>query len=273
MKVSRLVFYSLLMIISVFFLVPIIYSLLTSFKTEQEIFSKLITLLPRNPTLASYKYIFQRGAVYINWFKNSTVITVVGVILTTILSSTAGYAFARLPFKGRELMMVFILFIITFPVAVLLIPIYIMSYELDILNTNLGLILPNVASLLPFTIFIMRGAFKLIPQEIEDSAEIDGCSVFMTWLKVMLPIANNGIIIVIIYSFYVIWGEYIFAVTLATQESAMPLSVALTLLKGEGWNYGVLGAAIILSIIPPIIIFLAFQKYLVSGIIKGAIKG
>jgi len=195
-----------------------------------------------------------------------------GVILTTILSSIGGYAFARLPFKGRDTIIIFMLFIITFPLAVLLVPIYIMEYNLNILNTNLGLILPNVAALLPFTTFIMRGIFRSIPKELEDSAEIDGCSVFMTWLRVMLPLARNGIIITIIYSFYMIWGEYTLAVTLATQASAMPLSVALTLLRGEGWNYGVLGAVIVLASIPPIIIFLAFQKYLVSGLTSGAIK-
>ena len=273
MKVTNIIVYSLLLVVAIVFLLPIFYSLLTSFKTEQEIFSKTFTFFPHNPSLINYDYVFERGVQYLTYYKNSLIITVVGVILTTVLSSVGGYAFARLPFKGRELILVFMLFIITFPLAVLLIPIYIMEFKLNILNTNIGLILPNVASLLPFATFIMRGMFRSIPKELEDSAEIDGCSVFMTWFRVMLPLARNGIIIIIVYSFYMIWGEYTLAVTLATQEQAMPLSVALTLLRGEGWNFGVLGAIIILSIIPPIAIFLAFQKYLSSGIIRGAIKG
>lgn len=272
LKLSNLIFYSILLIIAMIFLTPIFYSIVTSFKTENEIFSKVFTIFPRNATSRNYEYIFERGTQYLTYYKNSIIITLGGVILTTILSSIGGYAFARLPFKGRGTIIIFMLFIITFPLAVLLVPIYIMEYNLNILNTNLGLILPNVAALLPFTTFIMRGIFRSIPKELEDSAEIDGCSVFMTWLRIMLPLARNGIIITIIYSFYMIWGEYTLAVTLATEASAMPLSVALTLLRGEGWNYGVLGAVIVLASIPPIIIFLAFQKYLVTGLTSGAIK-
>jgi ABC-type glycerol-3-phosphate transport system permease component len=246
---------------------------LTSFKHETEVFSKTLTFFPKAPTWANYQYIFQRGAAYLKYFSNSIIITGAGVVITTVLSAAAGYAFAKLPFKGREFILVSILFVITFPFAVLLIPIYIMSFELNLLNTKIGLILPNVAALLPFTIFIMRSVFKSIPSDLEDAAEIDGCSVFMTWLKVMLPLARNGIVTVIIYSFYIIWGEYIFAVTLATREASMPLSVALTLLRGESWNYGVLGAAITLAVVPPIAIFLIFQKHLISGIVGGAVKG
>jgi ABC-type glycerol-3-phosphate transport system permease component len=86
----------------------------------------------------------------------------------------------------------------------------------------------------------MRGVFRSIPHELEEASEIDGAGVFATWWKIMLPIASNGVSVVMIFSFYNIWGEYILAKTLATQASAMPLTVGLTLLRGEGWSYGIL---------------------------------
>ncbi|MDD3367138.1 MAG: carbohydrate ABC transporter permease [Sphaerochaetaceae bacterium] len=270
---SQWVLAILLVLISLVFITPVIYAIVTSFKLEKDIIGSSPTFFPRNPSFENYRYIFERRGVYLLYYYNSTVITIAGVLITTVLSTMCGYAFARLPFKGRNVIMGFILFIVTFPLAVLLIPIYIMEYEVGLLNTNLGLILPNVTTVLPFSIFVMRGIFRSIPKELEESAEIDGASVFATWWKIMMPIGLNGISIVIIFCFYNIWGEYILARTLATQTPAMPLTVGLTLLRGEGWSYGILGAVIFLALLPPVIIFMIFQKQLIEGITKGAIKG
>lgn len=263
----------ILLIISLSMAIPVLYAVVTSFKFENEIIGSSPTFFPRKFTLTNYQYIFDHKDVYLRYYYNSIIITIFSVLINTVLATMMGYAFARLAFKGRDTILGFILFIITFPLAVLLIPIYIMEYEAGLLNTHLGLILPNVTTILPFSVFIMRGIFKSIPIELEQSAEIDGASVFQTWWKVMLPIGINGVSITIIYGFYNIWGEYILAKTLATKASAMPLTVGLTLLKGEGWNYGILGAVIFLAILPPIIIFVIFQKQLVEGLTRGALKG
>lgn len=271
--VSQVIVGIILVLISLVMITPIVHSLLTSFKTEQEIIGSSPKLLPRQFTLVNYSYIFERKETYLRYYWNSIVITVSSVLINTALATMMGYAFARLPYRGRELLLGFILFIITFPVAVLLIPIYIMEYNLKFLNTHIGLILPNVTMILPFSVFIMRGIFRSIPNELEEAAEIDGASVFMTWWKVMLPIGKNGVSITIIYGFYNIWGEYILSKTLATKAQAMPLTVGLTLLKGEGWNYGILGAVIFLAILPPVLIFIFFQKQLIEGLTQGAVKG
>ena len=216
---------------------------------------------------------FARGSQYLTYYWNTIVITFWGVLITVLFASLGGYAFAKLPFPGSNAVMVFILFVVTFPLAALMIPVYIMEFKLNLLNTHIGLILPNVMNVLPFAVFLMRGVFKDIPDELIDSAEIDGCSVPRTWWSVMLPIAKNGLIIVLINAFYVIWGEFTMASALATQQNAMPISVALTLLKGEDWRYGVLGAVITLSIIPPITVFSIFEKEMVAGLAQGAVKG
>lgn len=262
----------ILSIVSCVFMIPILYCIFTSLKSSREILQD-ISFFPRQIVFDNYRYVFERGAKYLNYYWNSIVITLVSVVCTAVLASLSGYAFAKLPFRGSGVLLNLILFVLTFPLAALLIPIYIMEYRAGLLNTHLGLILPNIMCILPFSIFIMRSTFIGLPDGLAEAAEIDGCSVFDTWLRIMLPLAKNGLVIVVVSAFYNVWGEFTLAKTLATKESAMPISVALTLLKGEDWNYGVLGAAITLSIIPPIVIFLLFQNEIVAGLTIGAEKG
>ena len=268
----NLILFVLLAVVSLVFIIPVVYCVFNSMKTSTEILQQ-VTFLPRNVTWENYQYVFERGSKYLNYYWNTIVITLSGVLITLLLSAMAGYAFAKLPFKGSSSIMGFILFIVTFPLAALLIPIYMMEFKLGLLNTHLGLILPNVMNVLPFSVFIMRGIFMEIPDELGESAEIDGCGVFRTWWNIMLPMARNGLIIVTVFAFYNIWGEYTMGKALATQDSAMPISVALTLLKGDNWNYGVLGAVITMAIAPPIAVFTVFQKEMVAGMAQGAIKG
>lgn len=270
--VLNLILFIVLLVIAVLFVIPIVYCFCTSLKTSSEILTQG-TFLPHSITWENYEYVFARGSQYLTYYWNTIVITFWGVLITVLFASLGGYAFAKLPFPGSNAVMVFILFVVTFPLAALMIPVYIMEFKLNLLNTHIGLILPNVMNVLPFAVFLMRGVFKDIPDELIDSAEIDGCSVPRTWWSVMLPIAKNGLIIVLINAFYVIWGEFTMASALATQQNAMPISVALTLLKGEDWRYGVLGAVITLSIIPPITVFSIFEKEMVAGLAQGAVKG
>lgn len=266
-----LVFIALLAV-SLIFLFPIVFCVFTSFKESTEII-KDITFVPRKWSMVNYDYVFARGAKYLKYYLNTIIITVSSVAITLFLSSLAGYAFAKLPFKGSKPLLGAILFVLAFPLAAILIPIYMMEYKLGLINSYIGLILPNLLCVLPFSIFIMRGTFIDQPQELEDSAEMDGCSVLQSWWHIMLPMAQNALIIVLVSGFYNVWGEYTISKTLATKDSIMPISVALTLLKSEDWNYGVLAAAITMSLIPPIVVFAIFQNRLVEGMASGAIKG
>lgn len=268
----NILLFATLAFIALVFVVPIVYCVCTSLKTSTEILTGR-TFFPHDITFENYEYVFARGSQYLTYYWNTIVITFFGVLITVLFASLGGYAFAKLPFRGSNMVMVFILFVVTFPLAALMIPVYIMEFKVGLLNTHIGLILPNVMNVLPFAVFLMRGIFADIPDELIESAEIDGCSVPRTWFNIMLPIARNGLIIVLINAFYIIWGEYTMASALATEQNAMPISVALTLLKGEDWRYGVLGAVITLSIIPPITIFSIFEKEMVAGLSQGAVKG
>ena len=261
-----------LLVISLIFILPIVFCIFTSFKESTEIIRD-ITFFPRKWSGVNYGYIFARGAKYLQYYLNTIIITVCSVAITLVLSALAGYSFARLPFRGNRLILSLILFLLAFPLCAILIPIYMMEFEIGLLNTYLGIILPNLLCILPFSIFIMRGTFIDMSSELEDSAEIDGCNAPQAFLHIMLPLAQNALIIVLVSGFYNVWGEYTIAKTLASKDSIMPISVALTLLKSEDWNYGVLAAAITMSIIPPITIFAIFQDKLVEGMTAGSIKG
>ena len=272
-KLSFSIFVSVvLIIVSVIFLFPIFFCIFTSFKESAEIIRD-ITFIPHKWSSVNYDYVFARGAKYLRYYLNTIIITVSSVAITLVLSALSGYAFARLHFRGSKFLLASILVLLAFPLCAILIPIYMMEYELRLLNTYLGIILPNLLCILPFSIFIMRGTFIDMSSELEDSAEIDGCSVPQTFFNIMLPLAQNALIIVLVSGFYNVWGEYTISKTLASKDSIMPISVALTLLKSEDWNYGVLAAAITLSIIPPIVVFAIFQDKLVEGMSAGAIKG
>ncbi|MGB3375833.1 MAG: carbohydrate ABC transporter permease [Microbacterium sp.] len=261
-----------LVIAAILFLSPILYIVLNSFKVPEDIFKEPPSILPERWTLQNYITTVASGG-FGGYFWNTVVITVVGVVLVVVLSSLAGYGFAKLRFRGSALLFSAIIATLTIPLAILLVPMFIMESRSGILNTQLGLILPNVAVTLPFAILIMHKHFADIPVEIEDSAEMDGAGRFRRWWSIMLPLTKNGMILVTVITTYSIWGEYTLAKTLATSPPAMPLSVGLTLLKSEVWEYGTLAAVITLAILPPIIIFALFQRKIVEGITQGAVKG
>lgn len=268
---SRLWIYIVLTIIAVLFLVPLVYILLNSFKSADEIFEVPQTILPQRWTLENYGELLGNG--FQDYFLNTLFITVVGVVLVAILSSLAGYGFAKLPFRGSNVLMLSIVGTLTVPLVIFLVPMFLMENAVGILNTKIGLLLPNVAVALPFAVLIMRAQFIAIPKEIEESATMDGAGVFRRWWTVMLPMARNGVVLVVIMTTYEIWGEYTIAKAITTDPAAMPLSVGLTLLKGEVWQYGVLAAIIVAAILPPVVVFLVFQKHIVAGIAQGAVKG
>ena len=165
--------------------------------------------------------------------------------------------------------------VITLPYVIYLIPIYIMQSKMNMIDTNLGLILPYIATNLPMSVFIMRGQFNGVPNEMMEAARIDGANQWQTFSKTVIPVVKSGIATVIIMTFVTVWGEFTYARTLSVTPKSQTLAVGITFLRDEAasWQYGTLTATIILSLIPVMVIFLSMQKYFVKGIMAGAIKG
>jgi len=274
-KLSKAFYISGLVFVAAIFIFPIIWILLTSLKSNVEIFKTPITYLPHKFTLENYLNMFKQLPYYIFFFRNSLIITLFTVILVIILSSLGGYAFGRLEFKGKSLFFSFIMAILAVPYLVYLIPIYMMEAELNILDTYIGLILPYVALNLPFGIFLMRGIFRTLPSEMEDAARIDGCKSFQVFYKIMLPLSMQGVATVGVLTFVAAWGEFTLALTLIESSIMKTLPVGIVLLRDEGqsWAYGLLSAAVVVSVIPVILSFIVLQKYFIRGMIEGSLKG
>ncbi|MBA7526707.1 hypothetical protein ES705_18876 [subsurface metagenome] len=271
-QAGKMLIHLILIIISIVFIFPFIYIILTAFKTEIDTFTNP-SLFSLNLTLENFQMITSSGVKIGAYYMNSIIITIVSTIVVTAISAAGGYGFAKFPFRSRKPILTIMLMTMTFPLGALLIPIYIMEFKLGISDTLLGLILPNIAINVPFALFIMLAIFGTIPDELMDYAEIDGCGHFRTWFQIMLPIAKNGLLAAAILCFRSVWGEYTLARTLSSSAKSIPLAVGLTYLKWERWHFGIMSAIILLAVIPPVIIFLIFRNYFKRGLALGSVKG
>jgi ABC-type glycerol-3-phosphate transport system permease component len=265
----------LLLTISLIFLIPLAWTVLTSIKIDKEIYSPRIVFIPSEISFEHYVKVLFKMDSFLNFFRNTVIATFWSILATTIFSAMAGYAFAKLNFAGKNIFFVFVLLVIALPYAIYLIPIYIMADRMGLIDTIPGIVFPYIATNLPMSIFIMRGQFKTIPDELGEAAIIDGSNFFQTWYRIMLPIAKPGLAIIIIFTFINVWGEFLFARTLTQSPASQTLSVGITHLRDEAtsWRYGTLTATITMSLVPLLAIFLAMQRFFIKGIIEGALKG
>jgi len=262
-----LLFFALL----IFF--PIAWMIVTSIKTVEDTFSVPPRWLPTKVTFDSYKMIWVNYPL-IYYLKNSVIVTFFSTLIAISMSCMSGYAASRSTSRFKKPFMIFLLVLQMFPAIMLLIPYYQMLVTLRTINTLRGLVLPNIAFTLPFTTWMMMGYFNTIPRELEQAALIDGCNRFQSFYKVILPLATPGMAATCIYSSIQAWNEYMFALTLQTDEKMKTLTVGIAQMVGEYrvmWNE--MMAAGLLASLPMIIAFLLFQRQFISTLTAGAVKG
>lgn len=262
-------------LVSLIILSPIIWIIFTSFKSVKEIYSIPLTIWPKKVVFTNYFNIINNLPEFPFYFFNTIKVTLGTILLILPLSAASGYALARRDFYGKELINSMIIAFIALPYLVYLVPIYILEDIFKLLDTNLGLILPYVALNLPLAIIIMQSAYRELPSELEEAAYMDGANSFQIWLKVLTPLVITSLAAVTIFTFIAVWEEYMFARTLMVKTSAQTLSVGLPNLKVEAksWAYGTLSAALTLSLMPAILVFVVLRKYFIEGLLRGSIKG
>lgn len=272
---SNIIIFILLAVISFVFIIPFLWTLLTSVKTDAEIYSSNLVIIPSEVTLTHYVNVLTKMGDFVKYLWNSVATSFWSVLLVVVFSATMGYAFAKLKFKFKGVFLGFIMLVLTLPYVIYLIPIYLMQSRMDLIDTNWGLILPYVATNLPMAIFIMRGQFAGVPDSLSEAATIDGCNQWQVFSRVVLPVVKPGIATVIIFTFITVWGEFTYARTLTSTTAAQTLPIGITFLRDEAtsWQYGTLTATITMSLIPLLAIFLSMQKYFIKGIMEGALKG
>ncbi|MCF8567956.1 carbohydrate ABC transporter permease [Alicyclobacillus tolerans] len=244
----------------------------TSLKTPAEIFTTPPHLIPHKIIFTNY--VQALTPQFLRYFANSFIVALFTSILSLIFAIFAAYSFSRMRFPGRKLMLIMIIFTQLLPLAVLVISIYRIMHDLNLLDTYIGLIIAYLTFDLPVAIWLLQGFFAAIPRELEEAAEMDGCTGFSAFLRIMLPLAVPGIVATAAYVFFMAWQEFMFALTFMTANTMRTLPVGIMGYIGEhSTNWGLLMAASVLIQIPIFIIFGVLQNKFVAGLTSGGVKG
>lgn len=258
--------------VAVFTLFPLLVVAGTSLKTMGEVFQSPATLIPRTFVWHNYVDIFVRIPMA-RHLLNSLFIALAAVFFNIIVAVPAAYAMARIKFRGRGLFGMSILVVQMFSPVIVLIPLFEMMKALQLLDTYTALILVNTAITLPFSIWMLRGFFKNIPEELEDAAMIDGLSRTGMIFRIALPLTAPGLTTTAIFTFVSAWNEFIFALVLVSKRTMQPITMALYAWEKNNvveWNY--LMATAVVATVPTILLFLLVRKRLTAGLMSGAVK-
>lgn len=261
-----------LLIFSLSAIFPVIWMVYSSFKTQQE-FSLNNISLPENWHFSNYINAFKVGH-FQDYFFNSVYLSVISVALIIFLAFIIGYMIARHHFPGRKLVYILFMFGMLIPIHGLLVPVFILFRNVGILDKPFTLILPYVAFGLPIAIFLFESYIKQIPKEVEEAAIMDGCNTFQIIFQILFPIATPVIATATILSFLTAWNEFPFALVLIQSDELKTLPLGLNNFSGQfSANYPQMMAAMTITVLPVLIVYLAFSKKIISGMTAGAVKG
>jgi len=262
-------------IVLIVLLFPIYWILVTSFKMEKEIFLNPPTLFPTKLNFKSY--IAQLNVGDFNMFRsfaNSMFISTSCMFISIILAVPASYALARYRFVGKKVTVLAFLITQMLPVSVILTPMFIMFRNFHMINNPLSAILADATIGIPFSILILKNYFGSIPKELEEASYIDGCNRFTSFIKILIPIAFPGVIVCGIFSFLYAWGDLAYGMTFIQDQVNRPITAGIFNFMGQyGTKWSYLTAFAVVTIIPVAIIFIFMQKYIISGLTSGAVKG
>ncbi|EJF40758.1 ABC transporter, permease protein [Clostridium sp. MSTE9] len=255
------------------FIFPLYWMLVTSLKTQVEIFQIPTPLWPRNLTLAAYVKQVASSSDTLQGFRNSVIISVGTMLIATALSIPAAYGLARFRFRARKIIVLLFLITQMLPSTLVLTSLYIMFSGINLLNSYWAPILADATIGIPFSVIILRTYFISIPKELDEAAKIDGCGYFSAFFRIMLPIAKPGIVVAAVFSFMYAWGDLIYGITFITDPTMRPITSSIYNYVQQYqtlWNSTM--AFGIIAISPVIVIFIFMQRYIVSGLTNGAVK-
>jgi multiple sugar transport system permease protein len=275
-KASRSILYLILFLVIICYVIPLGVIVTTSFKTDTQSMTKDFEWIPKPPILDQFKIVLDRFP-FARWIRNSIVVTIGTVLLVMIVSLPAGYAFARLNFKGKNLLFNMTLLTIMLPFAAYIPQLYLLFHYLKLINTYVALIIPLATS--GISIFLFRQFITQIPLELDDAARIDGCNNFQIFWQVILPLTRPAVVSVIIFTAIRSWNALMWPLIAASKDTVktLPVGLAVNIFAAttgvvRPQPYGVIMAAALISIALPIILFLFLQRYFVQGIATTGLK-
>lgn len=255
------------------FLLPVFIVLNYSFKSKKELYINSPISLPESLYLGNYKKAFDKLDMGTTFF-NTMLYTVISVLLLTLLCGITAWAIARCKSKLFNIIYIYFIVGILIPAQSLFLPIYTIGYKLNLVNTRYGIIFLYVATGISFGVFLMTSFVSTVPLELEESARIDGCSVFKTYFLIVMPLLKPAMATLIIMQSFQIWNDYLMASLYVSKKQLKTLIVAMqALFSAQSSDYTTAMAAIVVSVVPIAILFISLQKYFIKGMTVGAVKG
>ena len=264
---------TLLAVLLVWTLLPFYWMIATSLKADREIYGFEATLYPHRPTLAAYARLF-RTTPFVKYVRNSTIIAVGNTLASLALGCLGAYALARLRFPGRSLIARGLVVTYLVPPALLFIPLFSVMSFLRLIDTHQGLILAYLSFSVPFSTWLLMGYFRSVPLALEEAALVDGCTRLGSLIRVILPMSLPALAVVTFFSFTQSWNEFLYANVFVNSVEVRTITTGLSLFVVEDvFFWGPMMGASFLSTLPPLIMYLIFQRWVVKGLTLGAVKG
>jgi arabinogalactan oligomer/maltooligosaccharide transport system permease protein len=270
---QRALVHAILIVVTLLTLYPILQIIGISLRPGDQLYSTSLRLIPEGASLKAYRIIlFEKP--FLLWLKNSLIVSLSVTLIGVALAATSGYAFSRFRFPGHRIGLTSFLITQMFPATMLLLPMYLLLQKLDLLNSLMGLMIIYVTTALPFCVWTMKGYYDSIPRDLEEAALIDGLTPMGAFVRIVLPLSLPALTITALFSFMAAWSEFIVARVVLSSQQLFTLPLGLEALAGtfqtEWANYA---AGSVLVSIPVVALFLLLNRFLVSGLTLGSVKG
>jgi multiple sugar transport system permease protein len=266
------------LLVLLFIMAPVAWMFITSISIHREIITVPLKIIPRHVTFQRYLDVFTNpdndiAHAFLLAMRNSLVVSSSVTVISLVIGSLASYAFARLRFAFKSRILYLILFTYMIPSVVVVMPLYLLLSGLGMLNAKPTLVLLYLTMTLPFVIWVMQGYFGSLSKTYEESASLEGCSRLQVLWHIYFPMARPGIIATAILSFLIAWDEFFFALVFTSTLEAKTISVAIAEFSGKHYvDYEMIAAGGVIAALPPILVAIIFQKYIVMGMTAGGIK-
>lgn len=273
---KNIIYSAMAILILILMLLPLYWMLATSLKFEIEVFQSPPTLFPQEINTATYSAQLESGDFNMfRAFGTSIIIALSSMLISLVLAVPASYGLARFGFRGKNMFTLTFLVTQMLPVSVLLTPLFILFKNMSLGSDSLlPTIIADATIGIPFSVLILRAYFASIPKELEDAAQIDGCNRFTAFIRIFIPIAKPGVVVCGVFSFLYAWGDLAFGLTFIRDQSMRPITAGIFNFLGQyGTKWSYLCAFGMVTILPVVLIFIFMQKYIISGLTKGAVKG
>jgi raffinose/stachyose/melibiose transport system permease protein len=262
-----------LILFAVIWVAPFVFIVFTSLKSNAEVMGSGAFTPPTELATGNYGVAWNRGNFDVTFF-NSALVSAIKVPLGLAIAALAAYALARMRNRWNKALLLFIVFGTMIPFQVMLAPLFTLVNRMGLIDTYVGLILPYLAFGVPYQVFILHSFFRGVPKELSEAALIDGAGHFTTFRRIFLPISLPILAALFILDFVATWNEFAMALVIMQDQDKWTLPLGLMSFQGQFSNeYGQLNAAIVVTVLPAVLVYLIFQRYFVSGLASGAIKG